>query len=371
MTETGYKVETLPPPRRRVNVSVYTIRDETGQHKPNDLFAEYSRAVTQAGGPILLDVLKRAGEGSWFRVLERVTLNDIVKEREIIDLKRKVDLARRYDGETELPPVTDIPTPEEVRRARREAADAKQEFENLRVQLETKKVEYAKKPITDEVRALRDRFLAAKRRYDKAAAELSVVSSDKVAPDYAEQRVLVRAKRQLALMQTERQIAALSGAQVRPVIPARYTIAGAIVGYDSNEKTGGLGARFLGIGGDTKYRRDVVTINLRLIDPLSSEVLLSVTSTKTIYAIALQGGAYRFVSANKILELEGGVTRNELSSLAVRHAMELGVFSLIAKGVQEGIWRFRDKEVGAAVLEHYDKMYSRWKPGRSTDATGL
>lgn len=40
---------------------------------------------------------------------------------------------------------------------------------------------------------------------------------------------------------------------------------GGIIAYESNLITGGLGARYLGIGANTKYQRDMVTIYLRAI----------------------------------------------------------------------------------------------------------
>ena len=129
--------------------------------------------------------------------------------------------------------------------------------------------------------------------------------------------------------------------------------------YDSNETTGGVGARYLGIGGDKKYRSDVVTVNLRLVNSITSEVLLSTTTTKTIYAYLLQGGTYKFIAFDKLLEIEAGVSKNELGSLAVRHAIELGVFSLIVEGAREGIWRFRDRVEGKKVVRDYDEAYNK------------
>ena len=55
-------------------------------------------------------------------------------------------------------------------------------------------------------------------------------------------------------------------------------IKGAITGYDSNETTGGLGARLLAIGGDAQYRRDIVTVSLRAVDVRNGEVKASVRS---------------------------------------------------------------------------------------------
>ena len=46
---------------------------------------------------------------------------------------------------------------------------------------------------------------------------------------------------------------------------------GGIIGYDSNIETGGRGARTLGIGGQTQYRRDVVIVSLRAVSTLTEK----------------------------------------------------------------------------------------------------
>jgi len=61
-TKTGIVLESLPPPRRKLDVSVYNFPDLTGQNKPNDNFAEFSRALTQGASAVLIDVLTKAGE---------------------------------------------------------------------------------------------------------------------------------------------------------------------------------------------------------------------------------------------------------------------------------------------------------------------
>lgn len=42
-------------------------------------------------------------------------------------------------------------------------------------------------------------------------------------------------------------------------------IEGGIIAYDSNIRTGGLGAKYLGIGASGQYRTDQVTVNLRAV----------------------------------------------------------------------------------------------------------
>ena len=57
---TGLSLESLPPPARAIDVALYNFPDLTGQNRPNDTFAEYSRAVTQGGAAFVVDALNRA-----------------------------------------------------------------------------------------------------------------------------------------------------------------------------------------------------------------------------------------------------------------------------------------------------------------------
>ncbi|PHK95384.1 curli production assembly protein CsgG [Pseudoroseomonas rhizosphaerae] len=83
------ELRSLPQPRQRIDVAVFNFQDQTGQHRPNENFAEYSFAVTQGGASILINALKEAGGGNrWFNVLERNRLGDLLQERQIIRANR-------------------------------------------------------------------------------------------------------------------------------------------------------------------------------------------------------------------------------------------------------------------------------------------
>src|SRR3546814_122363 len=62
-----------------------------------------------------------------------------------------------------------------------------------------------------------------------------------------------------------------------PLLFAGILLEGGIIGYDSNTKSGGLGARFLGIGGSTQYREDTVTVYLRAVSVKTGEVLSTIS----------------------------------------------------------------------------------------------
>ncbi len=232
------RLTTLPPPARQLVVAVYQFGDQTGQNKPNDEFPEYSRAVTQGANAVLINALKRTGNGAWFRVVERASLPALLQERRIIRQMREAYAAGS------LPPLA-------------------------------------------------------------------------------------------------------------PLTYAGLLLDGGIIGYDSNIVTGGAGARFLGIGGDTQYRKDTVTVYLRAVSVQTGEVLKSVSASKTIYSVALRAGAFRYIDFQELLEIEVGTTTNEPVLLAVRQAVEKAVHALIAEGLQADHWSLRDPAQEADIVGQY------------------
>ncbi len=241
-TKTTGVLQKLPPPARQLEVAVYEFPDQTGQHKPSGdkHYAEFSRAVTQGGADILIDVLREAGGGTWFDVVERRRLPSLLQEREIIEVMHK-------------------------------AAGKPLKIQSLRV--------------------------------------------------------------------------------------AGLLLEGGIVGYDTNETTGGLGARLLGIGGHTQFRRDVVTVALRAVSVQTGRVLASVTTTKTIYSALLQGTTFKFVAVDDLLEIDTGVTRNHPTTLAVREAIQLAVYALLLEGIESGLWEFADPAKKSELLSSYVEDY--------------
>jgi curli production assembly/transport component CsgG len=238
-TKTGVVLDSLPPPRQKLDVAVYNFPDLTGQNKSNDSFAEFSRAVTQGGSSILTDVLVKAGGGKWFDVAERADLQSLLQERQIIQNTRTALMGNRAPS---LPPL---------------------------------------------------RF-------------------------------------------------------------AGVLLDGGVIGYDTNETTGGMGANYLGIGGNVTYRQDIVTVALRAVSVQTGRVLASVTTTKIIYSVNVGGNAFQFVSVDKILQADAGVTKNSPATLAVREGIQLAVYSLIFEGVKNNLWDFQDSRAGAAFMRELD-----------------
>ena len=208
-----------------IAIAVYGFQDKTGQMKPNDRLAVFSKAVTQGAEVFLIKSLQDSK--NWFKVVERVGLDNLIKERQLIRNQREV-----YEGKDAKP--------------------------------------------------------------------------------------------------------------LKPMTVAGVMIEGGIIGYDSNVRSGGNGARFLGIGGSQQYRVDEVIISMRLISVNSGEVLITNAVSKTIYSTQHNVGVLRFVDAGtKALELENGSALNEPTTYAVRVAIEQAVYDMIVEGEKKGLWRYK------------------------------
>lgn len=96
-TEAQRMLEAIPPPQRPVAVAVYDFNDETGQFKPTDNTQTLSRALSQGAASMLVKALQDAGNRSWFTIVERENLKNLLSEREIIR-----EMRQRYLGEKEV-----------------------------------------------------------------------------------------------------------------------------------------------------------------------------------------------------------------------------------------------------------------------------
>jgi len=142
--------------------------------------------------------------------------------------------------------------------------------------------------------------------------------------------------------------------QIPPLMPASILIDGGIISYESNVRTGGLGARFLGVGMSTQYRVDQVTVALRSVDIRSGQILQSVSTTKTIFSYEVRPSVFKFVNFKDLLEIEGGVTRNEPAQLAVKEAIEAAVIHLTVRGLKDGQWALKNADDwNLPVIQNY------------------
>lgn len=131
--------------------------------------------------------------------------------------------------------------------------------------------------------------------------------------------------------------------QLPPLLFAGIIIEGGIVGYDSNTLTGGSGMRLFGIGAQTQYQSDTVTVNLRTVSVATGEVLTSVTITKTVLSYMDKLGVLRFVSAGEqAIEAETGASINESINKATNMAIQAAVVATIKEGARKGHWAFKE-----------------------------
>jgi curli production assembly/transport component CsgG len=219
----------LPPSGGPIPIAVYSFLDKTGQRKNIPNVASFSTAVTQGAEAYLIGALQDVGDQRWFTVLERVGLDNLIKERQMIRQMRE-----QYQGR-----------------------DAK---------------------------------------------------------------------------------------ALPPMMFAGVIVEGSVTGYDSNLLTGGSGMRILGIGAQTQYQSDTVTITLRTVSVNTGEVLTTVTVTKTVLSYMDKLGILKFVEeGTKAVEAETGMSINESVNKATSLAVKAAVIATIREGVRKGHWAFKEE----------------------------
>ena len=89
----------------------------------------------------------------------------------------------------------------------------------------------------------------------------------------------------------------------------------------------------------------MVTVALRLISVQTGEVLLAVSSQKTILSTKLSATVFKFLDmGTRMLETEAGITDNESITYAVRKAIEQAVIEIIKEGEKKQLWKFKQEE---------------------------
>jgi curli production assembly/transport component CsgG len=127
----------------------------------------------------------------------------------------------------------------------------------------------------------------------------------------------------------------------RPLLFAGLIIEGGIVDYNTNLLTGGMGARYLGIGNSKQYREDVVVVSLRVVSVSTGEILMEILTSKAILSVGLSNDFFRFIAdGTRLVEFESGNAMNESKSIALQAAMETAVVELIEQGIEKGYWKY-------------------------------
>ena len=94
-TPTNEMLVNLPELNQEImTIAVYNFTDKTGQRKPSQKFSQLSTAVSQGPEVWVIQALKEAGGGTWFKVVERGGLENLVKERQLIRSTRE-----SYEGQ--------------------------------------------------------------------------------------------------------------------------------------------------------------------------------------------------------------------------------------------------------------------------------
>lgn len=139
-----------------------------------------------------------------------------------------------------------------------------------------------------------------------------------------------------------------------PLLYAGLLLEGGIISYDTNIVTGGIGARYFGLGGSAQYRQDRITIYLRAVSTNNGKILKTVYVSKTILSQALDASFFRFVKFQRLLEAETGITQNEPLQIAVKDAVEKAVHDLIIEGVEDQLWSAKaGKTVNDSLVANY------------------
>ena len=225
------ELKNLSPAKVKPSIAVYpnSFRDLTGQRKSNSSFALFSTAITQAPEAFLIRALKHSADGKFFTVVERVGLDNLTKERQLIRSTR-------------------------------------QEFKEDN--------------------------------------------------------------------------------KMQPLLFAGLIIEGGVISYEANIKSGGLGARYLGIGTSKQYREDTVTISLRLVSVSTGEVLIETLVSKSIVSTNISQDIFRFIEAGtELVEVEGGIAENESVSIALQKAVETGILNIIYTGIERGYWEYDEIKI--------------------------
>ena len=155
---------------------------------------------------------------------------------------------------------------------------------------------------------------------------------------------------------------AYEGKDAKPLMPLMFAgiiMDGGIIGYDSGSESGGAAYRFLGIGPQTQYSKDTVTVSLRAVSVNTGKVLAAITVTKIVYSTADSVAVLKYINNKNIasgifgnadnvasvtgsmFEAESGLTINEPGTLAIKATVEAAVVELIKEGEKKGVWDFK------------------------------
>ncbi|MCX7085087.1 MAG: hypothetical protein NTY69_06060 [Methylococcales bacterium] len=168
--------------------------------------------------------------------------------------------------------------------------------------------------------------------------------------DLMNERKIINQTRESHLSEAEKNS---DKAKLPPMLYAPVLLEGGVIAYETNLLTGGVGARYFGIGGSTEFRRDTVTSMLRAVAVTNGEILNHVDSRKTIFSMQMDSGLYRYVSYQRLMEFEAGISSNEPPQMAVLESIEACVYAMIVEGLIKNNWALADPSKKNALIAHY------------------
>ena len=77
--------------------------------------------------------------------------------------------------------------------------------------------------------------------------------------------------------------------------------------------------------------------------------------TQDVFSADLESGLYRYISYNKLLEVEAGITSNEPPQMAVMESIESCVYALIMEGLISHAWSLANPAGVQPLIEQYLK----------------
>lgn len=288
----------LPPRQSPILLAVYPIPDQTGANKSNPDFAEISKAMPQGPEALLMEILKEVGGGTWFTLVERSNTASLLNERQIREAQ---ELQHRQRAHINA----------ERGRIAKEASQIEQEVSQLRRQVLQEYSKFDPNNLPPDV-PTREQTLSNLEAY---------------------------AQKRRAGIKPEKPFSQFEGAKPAPdLATAEYIVLGSIVAYEADLFSSGTGLRLLNIGGLGEFRRDKVTINLRIVSASSGIVLSTKTITQDIVSQRQQGSILSYVAVDSILEFESGYAFNEPKTFALNIAFRQALSHLISDMTSEGYW---------------------------------
>lgn len=85
-----------------IPIAIYAFTDKTGQRKPSGTVSSFSTAVTQGADAYVIKTLGDVKGGNWFKPVERVGIDSLIKERQLIRQMREQEFGEKAQP---LPPL--------------------------------------------------------------------------------------------------------------------------------------------------------------------------------------------------------------------------------------------------------------------------